>query len=111
MIVKKNDLIITENVKLANSIIDRMIGLMFKKEMRGFNALLIEPCNSIHTFFMRYDIDVIFLSKNNEVVKIIRNMRPWRLSWIYFRATKVLEMKGGTLPEEVVKGDKLVMHV
>lgn len=111
MIVKKNELIIVDEAKIANGFFDRLIGLMFKKEMKGFNALLIEPCNSIHTFFMRYDIDVVFLSKNNEVIKIIRNMKPWRMSWMYFRATKVLELKGGALPKEVEKGDKLVIHV
>lgn len=111
MIAKIGDLVIANHVKVASTTIDRMIGLMFKEKMMGFDALLIEPCNSIHTFFMCYPIDVIFLNKNYEVVKIIRNMKPWRLSAIYFRATKVLELQAGTLPENVSKGDKLVMHV
>ena len=55
--------IVCSKVKLANNIYDRLLGLMFKKQLNNFDGLLIKPCNSIHTFFMKMNIDVIFLEK------------------------------------------------
>lgn len=80
------------NVKIAESFIARLIGLMFSNSISGFDGLLIKKCNSVHTCFMKYPIDVIFLSKEMKVIKIIRNMKPWRFSLIYFRACQVLEV-------------------
>lgn len=101
-----------KNVRLADDLVSRIIGLMFKRSLRGMNGLLIKPCNSIHTFFMFFDLDVLFISSSGEIVKIIRSMKPWRMSWIYFRASQVLELQGGTLPPEVRSGMKVeVTHV
>jgi uncharacterized protein len=102
---------VAEKVKIANTAIDRMIGLMFSSDLSGFDGLLISPTNSIHTFFMRYELDIIFLNKENKVVKIIRNMKPWRMTRMYFKAVKVLEMKGGTLPVYVNVGDEFLIDV
>ena len=77
---------IIEKVKVAKSFKDRLIGLMFAKSLGEYNGLLISPCRSIHTFFMRMSIDVIFLDKNYKIIKIIRRMKPWRVTGIYFRA-------------------------
>ncbi len=100
------------NVKIADDLISRIIGLMFKRTLVGMNGLLIKPCNSIHTFFMFMDLDVLFLSSSGEIIKIIRGMKPWRMSWIYFRASQVLEVKAGSLPSEIKHGMKVeVIHV
>ncbi len=111
MKISKGELTIAKKVEIANTSISRMIGLMFSKNIGDRDGLLITPCNSIHTFFMRYDLDIVFLSKDNKVVKVIRNMKPWRMTWMYFKASKVLEMTGGTLPTEIQKGDELIMDV
>jgi len=103
----KNKKIVVKNINVADTIFSRMKGLMFCREMNGFDGLLISPCNSIHTFFMRMDIDVIFLDKKNFIVKIIRNMKPWRLTLIYFKSVKVLELKGGALPPNANEGDEI----
>ena len=106
-IKKLNEGIIANKVRVASGVFDRMLGLMFSKNLGDWDGLLISPCRSIHTFFMRYDLDVIFLNKENKVIKIIRNMKPWRLSWIYFRSDHVLEMAGGSLSQDVKEGDDL----
>ncbi|MDD0854452.1 DUF192 domain-containing protein [Halobacteriovorax sp. GB3] len=102
--------ILASRVRVAETFFQRLIGLMGTKEMIGYDALLIPHCNSIHTFFMRMDIDVIFLNSQYEVVKVIKNMKPWRMSWIYFTAKHVLELKAGTV-NNIEKGQKLVMNV
>jgi uncharacterized membrane protein (UPF0127 family) len=56
--------------------------------------MLILKCNAIHTFFMSFPIDATFLDKNNNIVKVVRNIRPWRLLvWGGWRAVKVLETR------------------
>ena len=95
-----------KDIHLAESFFSRLKGLMFKGRIRG-DGLLIRPCNSIHTFFMKFNLDVVFLSRDFKVVKIIRRMPPWRMSKVYFNAFQVLELKAGTLTDKLVEGDYL----
>lgn len=81
----------------AETAVTRMKGLMFSKEIPGGDGFLIKPCNSIHTCFMLYPIDVVFLDNNMKVVKVIENLRPWRMTWMYWKATQTLELRGGHL--------------
>ena len=70
-------------------------------------GLWIVPCPTIHTFFMKFAIDVVFLDKKLKVVKIMENMKPWRLSpWVY-SAHSVLELSGGVLKGALSVGDQL----
>lgn len=108
--IKTKDIIIGSRIKIANTAVDRLVGLMFSKKLPDCDGLLIEPCNSIHTFFMRYPIDVIFLDRNKKIVKIVRNIKPWRMTWMYWKATSVLEIAGNTLDESVKEGDLLVLE-
>jgi uncharacterized membrane protein (UPF0127 family) len=99
--------ILSNDILIADTLVTRLIGLMFRKQLNGADGLLINPCNSIHTFFMRYSLDIIFLSSDNKVIKIIRDLKPWRMTWIYFRAKKTLELPAGKLPSDVKEGDVL----
>lgn len=103
----KSNKILGENIKEAKSFMDRLIGLMFKDSMEGMDGLMLDPCRSIHNCFVRFPIDVIFINKQNEVVKVIRNFAPWRFSWIYFKAQKTLELPAGTVDDSIITGDKL----
>lgn len=107
--ISYKDKVLSNDILIAESILDRMIGLMFKKEMAGYEGLLIMPCRSIHTFFMRYSLDIVFLSSDNRIIKIIRDLKPWRLTWIYIRAIKTLELPAGKFPLEISEGDFLVV--
>jgi uncharacterized membrane protein (UPF0127 family) len=108
MIIKNSHGVeICKEVKVADSIISRMLGLMFTKDLGVNEGLIISPCNSIHTFFMNYNLDIIFLDKKYSVVKVIYNMKPWRISWMYFKAYHVLEMKAGTLKVNLEPGETL----
>lgn len=102
--------LIGNRIKFANNTIDRMLGLMFTKELPDCDGLLIGPCNSIHTFFMRYPIDVVFLDKNKTIVKIVRNKKPWGMTWVYWKATSVLELAGNSLDPAVKEGDQLILE-
>lgn len=105
---KKADIYICKNLKRAKSIEDRMIGLMFREDIHeGYDGLMITPCKSIHTFFMKFPIDVVFLDESLKIVKIIKNMKPWRISGFYFKAEQVLELRGNSISDNINIGDEL----
>jgi uncharacterized membrane protein (UPF0127 family) len=58
-------------------------------------GLLIPRCASVHTLFMRYPLDVIYLDKRGAVVKLVHALNPWRLSWGGGAASQTLEMTAG----------------
>jgi uncharacterized membrane protein (UPF0127 family) len=80
---------------------------MFSSELPNCDGFLISPCNSIHTFFMLYKIDILFLDKDFTIVKVVYDLSPWRMTWIYFSSYQVLEMKAGTMKKNMKKGEKL----
>ena len=81
-------------VSVAEGFSARLLGLMFRKGMPEDAALLIPGCNAIHTFFMRFAIDVAFLDRNGIPVKTVRGVRPWTpLVWGGFRACAVAETR------------------
>ena len=86
---------------VASRFLHRAKGLIGRKTLPPGEGLLIERCNAIHTFFMRFPIDAIFLDRRGRVVKTVRNIRPWRfLVWGGWRAVKVLETAVGEIREE-----------
>ena len=94
---KNNNNILADNAVLANTPLSRMVGLLGKEKLCNGQALILDPCNSIHTFFMRFPIDVLFLDKNNRVVKAVYSVKAFRLTPIYFRAKLAVELPPGTI--------------
>lgn len=93
--------VICEQMIVANQFFSRLKGLMFSESIPNGDGFLINPCRSIHTFFMLYPLDLVFLDENYKVIKVLENFKPWRMSWIYFRATQTLELKGGHLKQKL----------
>jgi uncharacterized membrane protein (UPF0127 family) len=107
--VRIGENIISNDMRIANGFFSRMIGLMFKKKMQGYDSLLIKRCNSIHTFFMLFSIDAIFLNKDYKVIKIYKNLKPWRMTRVVWKASQVLELYSGTVPEGLKEGDSITV--
>ena len=82
------------NVCFADSIFTRLKGLLFtpQEELTG---MYLAGCNSVHTIGMSYDIDIIFLSKSNNVVKIVKNAKPYRFFFGTNKTTHTLELDSG----------------
>lgn len=76
-------------VTLADSFKSRFFGLMGRRE--GIYGLLLSPCNSIHTCFMRYSLDAVFLDRDNKVIAIKRCLKPFSVVSPVQGAKKVLE--------------------
>ena len=78
--------------EVARTYFQRARGLIGRKTLRPGTGMLILRCNAIHTFFMAFPIDATFYDRQDRVVKVVRNIRPWRLLvWGGWRAVKVLE--------------------
>ena len=106
-IKRQNGEVVASRMREASNFSERLMGLMFSSELPDCDGLLLNPCRSIHTFFMLYPIDVLFLDQDFRVVKTMYELSPWRMTWIYFRATQVLEMKAGSMPRGIERGEKL----
>lgn len=105
----KNKKIISGHVDIADTSMKRLVGLLNKKSLSPQASLLITPCSQIHTCFMRFSIDCIFLNHENTVVHIIETMRPWKISKHISLSHKVLEMPAGTVSRmDISIGDCLI---
>lgn len=85
------------NVKMADTFLGRLKGLMFTASLPEGNGLYIQPCRSIHTFFMNYSIDVLYINENNEIVGADEQLEPAKIGNIYKGAFSVLELPKGTI--------------
>lgn len=103
--------LLADRAEEARSAYQRLQGLLGRKTFAIGEGLHIAPCNSIHTFFMHFAIDALFLDREGKVVKLLDAMPPWRASGIYFRAHSVLELPAGVAAASgTVEGDVLVFE-
>lgn len=92
----KNDEKDSISTYIADTFSKRLTGYMFRREPH-YEAILLNPCNSIHTFFMKFNIDVLFVDENMIIVKKIEDLKPWRLVMPVKCAKIVIESKAGAL--------------
>jgi uncharacterized membrane protein (UPF0127 family) len=85
------------NIKIitAKSFAARFIGFMFKKPKNY--AIVFNNCKSVHTFFMRFNLDIIYLNRDNEIVKIIKEVKPYRFTLPCKNAVSILEIPSGLI--------------
>lgn len=88
-----------ERLRVAEGFFARLRGLMFEKDLPRGEALLIPRCSAVHTCFMRFPLDLVFLDADGRTVKTVRDVKPWRLCVFGGRRAKsVVEAKAGWLP-------------
>jgi uncharacterized membrane protein (UPF0127 family) len=92
-----NGAVIASNVGFADNFLKRLIGLLGHKILENGEALLIKNCKQIHTFGMKFLIDVIFLSKAGEILFIQENMGINKISKYIKNGYMVLELESGTV--------------
>jgi uncharacterized membrane protein (UPF0127 family) len=102
--------VLATNVLLAGDSATRRKGLLGRSEFPSGEALVIAPCNLVHTFFMRFPIDLVFVNRGGEVLKVREHVPPSRLSGC-LRAWAVLELPTGMVAvSRVCTGDRLRLH-
>jgi uncharacterized membrane protein (UPF0127 family) len=102
--------LLAENIEIADSFWGRLKGLLDKSSFLAGTGLLIKPCNSIHSLFMRFIFDAVFLDGNFKVVYQMAEIHPFRISPIVHDAQMVLELPAGTISKTGTKiGDQLFL--
>ncbi|MCG3175056.1 MAG: hypothetical protein GMKNLPBB_03392 [Myxococcota bacterium] len=104
------NLTLAREVEEARTFFSRMRGLLGRNGLPPDHALLIRQCPSIHTWFMRFAIDVIHLDGDLRVVAVARNLPPWRFGGFFTGSVQVAEMAAGSAsPDRVRTGDQLAL--
>jgi uncharacterized membrane protein (UPF0127 family) len=104
----KRDSLIASRVERASRLWARMKGLLGRKSLPAGQGLWIDACPSIHTFFMRFPIDAVFVGADLRVLRIYRGLKPFRLTRCIPGASAVLELPAGTLTDGgLAVGDRL----
>jgi len=102
---------ICKNAALADTAISRMVGLLGRKTIAPDEGLIITHCRSIHMFFMKFAIDVIFTDKNNKVLGLVKNIKPFCMSPYFFKARNAIELFPGTIEKTTTAiGDKIIFE-
>ena len=89
--------VLAERVRLALTSGSRMRGLLGSTPLSLDEAMLIRPCNGVHTMFMRYTIDVLFIDSAGKIVAKRPELRPWRISAIISDAHSTIELQAGVV--------------
>jgi uncharacterized protein len=110
-LVRESDAaVVCERCTIAHTTFARMRGLLGRRELPHGEGMLIRPAPSIQTFFMRFPIDVVFLHRDGDVLKVCEDVRPWRAGGTR-RAHSKLELPAGEAKRRgIAVGDKLVTH-
>jgi hypothetical protein len=92
---------------MAHSGPKRNKGLLGRKALATGGGLWIVPCESVHTFFMQFPIDLVYLDRKNRVRKVCKSVPAWRIS-VCLSAHSILELPSGTIRDTLTKaGDTL----
>jgi uncharacterized protein len=107
VLVSSGGQVVCDDCHLADRPHTRLLGVMGKKGLRRGEGMLLRPTFSIHTAFVRFPIDAIFLDKDMEVVSVAHQLKPWRIAGAR-KAKAVLELAAGECRRLGVKpGDRL----
>jgi uncharacterized membrane protein (UPF0127 family) len=101
-----------QHVALARSFWRRGKGLMFRSNLPPGTGLVIDPCSSIHTFWMRFPIDVLYVDREGTVLRADRAMKPWRVGPLLVRHGRyVIELPAGTIEQsQTAQGDRVILE-
>jgi uncharacterized membrane protein (UPF0127 family) len=96
-----------ERCRVADRLLPRMRGLLGRRGLANGEGLLLKPAPSVHTFFMRFPIDAVFLARDGSVLKVRSHLRPWRVAGAR-GAHATLELAAGEAARRGIdQGDRL----
>ena len=107
----QRDTVIGDQIEVAETSSTRLFGLLGKKQLDTGKGLWIRPSSGVHTFFMSMPIDVIGLDKHQTVIKVWRNLVPWRVTSVSMQLHSVVELPAGRIDESNTQiGDTLTLE-
>ncbi|GGF28688.1 hypothetical protein GCM10010954_29710 [Halobacillus andaensis] len=111
VIDRQTNQLIVQDLKTAYTFWARLKGLMMTKSLSENAGLHIAPCPSIHTFFMTYSIDVIYLNERKEVIGIEENLSPGKIGRRFSGAKSVIELPAGRIREVSITAGQVLAFV
>ena len=100
--------LLIENLEIAENLWQRGVGLLGRTKLNDDQALWIKATNNIHTCFMKFSIDCIFVDRKLEIKKIVKSVPGFRLVGPYWKANSVIEANAGFAESKNLKvGDQL----
>lgn len=107
---KSDGAVVSSKTQKAISFTERLLGLIPRKNFSSDEGLWFPNCNSAHSFFMSFPIDLILLDKKLSVVAT-KSLKPWRMTKLYWKADSMLEVSSGTIERlSIICGDQLEMQ-
>ena len=111
VLTREGGSVVCERCVVADRMFSRMKGLLGKRHLATGHGLLIRPAPSVHTFFMRFPIDAVFLDGDHRVLRVASGVRPWRAAAAK-HSRAVLELASGEAARVgLVAGDVLRLEV
>lgn len=102
---KTKGLVVADKVETAETFFARLLGLIPKRKISAGEGMFFPDCSMIHTCFMKFPIDVVFLDESGRVLRVERSIAPWRFSKGDGGAFSVLELKAGGADGKADAGD------
>ena len=102
-----NGEVVLDKLKLADNYAKRLRGLLGKNSLSPGEGLIIRPCNSIHTYRMKFAIDVLYVDRKNIVLKVVDSIKPDRLGPLILKSAYVIEASAGAFRGKVKEGDRV----
>ena len=102
---------IARDVTVARSVLARLVGLIGRDSMAEGSALIIPGCRQVHTWLMRFSIDILFCDRQNRIISALENVKPFRLTGYYSSASYTIELPAGTISAFGLKqGDVMLIE-
>ncbi len=100
--------VIGESIRIAESGLTRIVGLLGERDLQPGDGLLIVPSQGVHTVGMLFSIDIVVLDGDWNVIAVRRELRPFRMTRVFWKAAAVLELCSGTVESTgTIVGDAL----
>ena len=104
---RRGGIVACERCRVADRLLPRVRGLLGRRGLESGEGLLLKPAPSVHTFFMRFPIDAVFLDRDGSVLKVRSHLRPWRVAAAR-GAHATLELAAGEAERKGIgRGDRL----
>ncbi|MHB1457902.1 MAG: DUF192 domain-containing protein [Armatimonadota bacterium] len=112
ILIKRNGIIIADRIERAGSLMSQLKGLIGRRKFENGSAMIFPGCKQIHTFFMQFPIDILFVDKNRKVIKIIEKFQPGKISAYIGDSADVIELPSHTIYDcRITIGDELVYEM
>jgi hypothetical protein len=103
--------VVATSCRTARTFGTRLRGLIGAQPLQPGQGLVLEPCNSIHMFFMSFPIDAVYLDRYNRVLRVASNLQPWQLGPTVRHARRVLELPAGQAAlSKIAEGHTLALN-